>query len=249
MYVSRALDMHLLLFHEMAQAESSTVVADYKFRRGGDAVVDKFGGTASQIKPPPRGTPASSPSAAEKHFSGSSLSSRPTKEEQQDDNEKHTEGGGSTHGGSNDLAGGDADVGRSPVVGGGGGGEAATAASSRSTLSAEGGTGTGGSGGSGYRGESSGPDGRSASATTGKNGRFATSGRVREFRAVLKGAAAHASKMKVCATEATFSRVHTTTRATRRDSTKYFVRLAWSGALYLSRKNEVTKNAMSAPIV
>lgn len=33
--------------------------------------------------------------------------------------------------------------------------------------------------------------------TTGKSGRFATTGRVREFRAVLKGAAAHASKMKV----------------------------------------------------
>eukprot|EP00903_Cladosiphon_okamuranus_P012671 g11851.t1 len=32
---------------------------------------------------------------------------------------------------------------------------------------------------------------------TGKSGRFATAGRVREFRAVLKGAAVHASKMKV----------------------------------------------------
>lgn len=33
--------------------------------------------------------------------------------------------------------------------------------------------------------------------TTEKSGRFATTGRVQEFRAVLKGAAAHASKMKV----------------------------------------------------
>lgn len=34
-------------------------------------------------------------------------------------------------------------------------------------------------------------------AATGKSGRFATTGRVREFRMVLKAAAAHASKMKV----------------------------------------------------
>lgn len=37
----------------------------------------------------------------------------------------------------------------------------------------------------------------SAASTTGKNGRFSTAGRVREFRTVLRGAAAHASKMKV----------------------------------------------------
>lgn len=197
-YVSRALDMHLLLFHEMVQAEPSTVVADNKVRRGGDAV-DKFGGSTPSQTKPPRGTTASSSLAAEKHCAGSSSSSRPTGEEQQDERNT-TEGGEGTNGRSDDLAGGDADMERPPVVGGGG----EAAAASRSTLPAEGGAGTGGSSSGGYRGEGSGPDGRSVSAATGKNGRFATSGRVREFRAVLKGAAAHASKMKVCAAGATF---------------------------------------------
>lgn len=38
---------------------------------------------------------------------------------------------------------------------------------------------------------------RTAATGTGKSGRFATAGRLRDFRAMLKGAAAHASKMKV----------------------------------------------------
>lgn len=38
---------------------------------------------------------------------------------------------------------------------------------------------------------------RPSSAVAGNNARFTTAGRVRDFRAILKGAAAHASKMKV----------------------------------------------------
>ena len=176
-YVSRALDMHLLLFHEMVQAESSA--ADNKFRHGD--IVDKLG-----ISPQPKPLRGIT-SPVERHCAGPS-SSRPTGEEQ---DENKTEVGEGTRGGSNDPAEGNTDMKRPAVVGGG------EAAASRSTLPAEGAAGT--SSGGGYRGESSGPDGRSTSATTGKNGRFATSGRVREFRAVLKSVAAHASKMKVCA--------------------------------------------------
>ncbi|CAN0010092.1 unnamed protein product, partial [Laminaria digitata] len=160
-YVSRALDMHLLLFHEMVQAESTTTT-EHKPRRGGDIDHHKVGGTPpppQQPKPPSIGTLASS--SAEKHNNSSG------------------------------------EMGRPSVVGSG---EATAAAASRSTMPAEGGPGTGGSSsGGGYRGgegSSGGSDGRANSATTGKNGRFATSGRVREFRAVLKGTAAHASKMK-----------------------------------------------------
>lgn len=60
-----------------------------------------------------------------------------------------------------------------------------------------------GSGGGGGRGAdtksvSGGSERRTTAAMAGKNGRFATAGRVRDFRMVLKGVAAHASKMKVC---------------------------------------------------
>ena len=63
-------------------------------------------------------------------------------------------------------------------------------------VEAVGGPGSGGAG-SGRSGSSRGDRRLSAAATSMKSGRFSTTARVREFRAVLKGAAAHASKMKV----------------------------------------------------
>ena len=190
-YLSRALDMHLLLFHEMVQAEPPT--ESNKIRRG-DA--DRLGtGTSPPLAKHPKGTP----SFADNHGGTGSSSLKPAGEEDQD--EKTGQDG--THaGGSNDLAdGGEADMGSSPI----GGGTEGAGGTGGMGSGGEGGRGLEGTGGGGYIGEGSGgSEGRSPSSATGKNGRFATSGRVREFRDVLKGVAAHASKMKVFGASSTF---------------------------------------------
>lgn len=63
--------------------------------------------------------------------------------------------------------------------------------------SSGGGGGGGGSRGGGGGGSSISSSRGDKSSTMGRSGRFSTAGRVQEFRAVLKGVATHASKMKV----------------------------------------------------
>lgn len=174
-YVSRGQDMHLLLFHETVQTDTIASTANHNNTHHSTHAHerDPNAGPDGDTIVATANTPKSAPPllAASAQGRGPPVIGRPASYiGDNEENDQDRQGGYQPLGAieSHPLSA------SSHADRGGGGGSA-----------------------SGY-GAGSGDGGiHSTASTTGENGRFATAGRVREFRAVLKSAAAHASKMKV----------------------------------------------------
>lgn len=165
--------MHLLLFHEMPQIDPTS---DNNTRRGDGGLEGPHSdAVAAGIATAKQPRAATYPVAQHR---GGALSRSNGEREEED-----TQGGFDPLGGRSGRA-------RHLLAGVGG--------SRQTSAAGVGGGGDRDGGGVSSRGASTGSDGRVTAATTGKNGRFATAGRVQEYRTMLKGAAAHASQMKVC---------------------------------------------------